>query len=217
MAAFDQQLVRQHDRIIELLTPPFNGATTDPGYIRGYLPGVRENGGQYTHAALWAVMATAISGDHERAFELFQMLNPLTHTDTAQGVARYKVEPYVVAADVYTSPSHVGRGGWTWYTGSASWMYRTALETILGFEKTGDTLRITPHVPASWSSYQITYQFGGSRWEITVQAAQRTAPRGRVTVDGAVSADGVIKLVDDGRTHRVVVLAEAHAMSPVPH
>ena len=215
MAAFDEQLVREDDRIIELLTPPFDGCANDPGYIRGYLPGVRENGGQYTHAALWAVLATALGGDDDRAFALFQMLNPLTHTDTAAGVARYKVEPYVVAADVYTSPSHVGRGGWTWYTGSASWMYRIALETILGFHKTGDTLRITPHVPAAWSGYQISYRFGRSRWEIDVQTSHSTVPGGTVTVDGVLSGDGAIALFDDGRTHRVVVLLEARAIPPV--
>ncbi len=216
MAAFDEQLVRQDDRIIELLTPPFDGSAKDPGYIRGYLPGVRENGGQYTHAALWAVLATAMDGDDDRAFELFQMLNPLTHTDTAAGVARYKVEPYVVPADVYTSPAHVGRGGWTWYTGSASWMYRIALETILGFEKAGTTLRITPHVPAAWPEYRITYQFGASRWEIRVQAAHSEVPAGRVSVDDVVSSDGVIALIDDGRTHRVEVIPASRGALATP-
>jgi cyclic beta-1,2-glucan synthetase len=205
MHAFDEQLVREHDRIIELLTPPFDGSAHDPGYIRGYLPGVRENGGQYTHAALWAVLATAMEGNNDRAFELFQMLNPLTNTDTANGVARYKVEPYVVAADVYTSPLHIGRGGWTWYTGSASWMYRIALETILGFEKVGDTLRIRPHVPASWPMFHVRYRFGGTLWEIEVRSPGQITGEASVTVDGVLSDDGTIAIVDDGRTHNVVV------------
>jgi len=205
MRAFNEQLVLEDERIIELLTPPFDGSANDPGYIRGYLPGVRENGGQYTHAALWAVLATAMGGDSDRAFELFQMINPLTHTDSADGVARYKVEPYVVAADVYTSPLHVGRGGWTWYTGSASWMYRIALETILGFEKVGDTLRITPRAPSSWPSYHITYRFGTATYAIKVQSPGRIASTAIVTLDGAVCSDGLVPLLDDGRSHVVVV------------
>jgi cyclic beta-1,2-glucan synthetase len=146
-----------------------------------------------------------MENNNDRAFELFQMLNPLTHTDTATGVARYKVEPYVVAADVYTSPSHIGRGGWTWYTGSASWMYRIALETILGFEKVGTSLRIVPHVPASWPVYHVRYRFGGTLWEIEVRSPGQITGEATVTVDGVVSADGMIALVDDGRTHNVTV------------
>jgi len=206
MAAFDEQLVREDARLIELLTPPFGGHDTDPGYIRGYLPGVRENGGQYTHAALWAVLATAMQGDGDRAFALFQMLNPLTHTDTAAGVARYKVEPYVVAADVYSSPSHLGRGGWTWYTGSASWMYRVALESLLGFTKVGNTLRIDPCVPAHWPGFQLSYRLGRTTYDINVRNPARFRERGiRITVDGDVVAADAIQLVDDGRTHRVTV------------
>jgi cyclic beta-1,2-glucan synthetase len=206
MDAFEAQLVREDDRIIQLLTPPFDVSEHDPGYIRGYLPGVRENGGQYTHAALWAVLATAQGGDRDRAFELFQMLNPLTHTDSAAGVARYKVEPYVIAADVYTSPLHVGRGGWTWYTGSASWSYRIALETILGFEKVGDTLRITPRAPSAWPSYRIRYRFGGTTYLIEVQAPGRTALHATVTMDGVPCPDGLIPLRDDGATHAVLLV-----------
>src|SRR5690606_15479592 len=138
------------------------------GYIKGYVPGVRENGAQYTHAALWAVLATALHGDGERAFELFQMLNPMTHACSPEGVNRYKVEPYVVAADVYTAAAHLGRGGWTWYTGSAAWMYRVALESILGFDKRGDTLRIDPRVPEGWPDYNIDYRYGRSTYAITV-------------------------------------------------
>mgnify|MGYP000349337919 CR=1 FL=1 len=206
MAAFDAQLVREDARLIELLTPPFDGNDSDPGYIKGYLPGVRENGGQYTHAALWAVLATAMRGDGDRAFELFQMLNPLTHTASADAVARYKVEPYVVAADVYTSPSHIGRGGWTWYTGSASWMYRVGIEALLGFTKVGNTLRILPCVPASWPDYQITYRFGTAQYAITVREPGAIRSRGAsVTLDGVTVHGGTIELVDDGRSHAVVV------------
>jgi cyclic beta-1,2-glucan synthetase len=210
MAALNAQLVDEKSRLIALLTPPFNIGENDPGYIRGYLPGVRENGGQYTHAALWAVMATAMRGDGNRAFELFQMLNPLTHTDSADGVARYKVEPYVVAADVYTSPSHVGRGGWTWYTGSASWMYRVGLESILGFEKVGNTLRIRPCVPSHWPSFIITYRFGTSTYRIEVRDPAIVAMRGSaINVDDAAIEGDAILLVDDGRLHQVVVRARS--------
>ena len=209
MTAFREQLVREDARLIELLTPPFGGQDTDPGYIRGYLPGVRENGGQYTHAALWAVLATAMQGDGDEAFRLFQMLNPLTHTDTPDGVARYKVEPYVVAADVYSSPAHLGRGGWTWYTGSASWMYRVALEALLGFTKVGNTLRITPCVPAAWQSFQITYRFGRTTYVIDVRSPAGISAAGtRLALDGVPVPDGVIPLVDDGATHRVVLDAQ---------
>lgn len=206
MQALDEQLVREDARLIMLLTPPFDHGTHDPGYIKGYLPGVRENGAQYTHAALWAVMATAMQGRDDRAFELFQMINPLTHSDTAEGVERYKVEPYVVAADVYTAPSHLGRGGWTWYTGSASWMYRVGLEQLLGFTKEGNTVRIVPHVPRDWPSYAIAYTFGTSRYTFEVRQPAAVAEHGsRVTVDGAEQRDGLVHLVDDGKPHAVVI------------
>src|ERR1041385_4914502 len=156
MSSLEKYLVREDARLIMLLTPPFDKTEKDPGYIKGYLPGVRENGAQYTHAALWAVLATALQGNGDRAFELFQMINPLTRTRTADEVAVYHIEPYVVAADVYTAAGQVGRGGWSWYTGSASWMYRVGLEAILGFTKRGDTLRIEPCVPRDWPSSRST-------------------------------------------------------------
>jgi cyclic beta-1,2-glucan synthetase len=167
---------------------------------------VRENGAQYTHAALWAVLATALQGDHDRAFELYQMVNPLTHARTPDEVATYKVEPYVVAADVYTAKGQLGRGGWTWYTGSASWMYRVGLEGILGFTKRGDTLFIEPRTPASWPGYTIEYRYGKSRYLISVKNEDGTTGGAvEVTVDGNVSADGGIKLVNDGARHEVSV------------
>ncbi|HEX7336800.1 MAG TPA: glucoamylase family protein [Gemmatimonadales bacterium] len=210
MQALEQHLVHNDARLLMLLTPPFDKTEKDPGYIKGYLPGVRENGAQYTHAALWAVLATALRGDHDRAFELYQMINPLTHARTPEEVATYKVEPYVVAADVYTAKGQLGRGGWTWYTGSASWMYRVGLEAILGLKKRGDTLLIEPRVPASWPEYSIEYRHGSSLYVIVVRNGVKTERGGvEVTIDGQVSAEGVIPLVDDGERHEVVVTTKA--------
>ncbi len=208
MRALNTHLVREDARLIMLLTPPFDRGTHDPGYIMGYVPGVRENGAQYTHAALWAVMATARQGNGDRAFELFQMLNPLTHSANAADMATYKVEPYVVAADVYTAPSQLGRGGWTWYTGSASWMYRVGIEEILGFRKVGHTLRIEPRVPEAWGDYEVAYRFGEATYAIAVHDPAGVQRRGAVvSVDGVRVGDGVIRLVDDGQRHDVVVEA----------
>ncbi len=206
MHSLEEQLVRSDDGLIVLLTPPFNATTQDPGYIKGYLPGVRENGAQYTHAVLWAVLATALRGEGERAFALFQMINPLLHSETAEDVATYKVEPYVVAADVYTAEGQVGRGGWTWYTGSASWMYRVGLEGILGLERRGDTLRIAPRAPASWAEYRIEYRFGNSHYDITVHnAGGATRGASRITLDATELTGDDIPLLDDGRRHEVHV------------
>jgi cellobiose phosphorylase len=206
MASLEKHLVREDARLLMLLTPPFDKTEKDPGYIKGYLPGVRENGAQYTHAALWAVLATALQGDGDRAFELYQMINPLTHARTPEEVETYKVEPYVVAADVYTAEGQLGRGGWTWYTGSASWMYRVGLEGILGFTKRGDTLFVAPRAPASWPGYTIEYRYGRSRYVIVVQNENGvTGEAVEVTVDGNVSRDGGIPLVDDGARHEVAV------------
>ena len=148
-------------RLLLLLTPLFDATPKDPGYIKGYLPGVRENGAQYTHAALWAVRATAARGAGTRAFDLFQMLNPLTRTRTPEGVATYMVEPYVVAADVYAVSPHVGRGGWTWYTGSSGWMYRLIVESLLGIGLAGSRLTLAPRLPADWPGFALDYRFRG--------------------------------------------------------
>jgi cyclic beta-1,2-glucan synthetase len=212
MQSFEKHLVRADERMILLLTPPFDKSPEDPGYIKGYLPGVRENGAQYTHAALWAVQATALAGNGDRAFELYQMINPLTHAHDAASVGTYKVEPYVVAADVYTADGQLGRGGWTWYTGSASWMYRVGLETILGFTKRGDALRIEPRVPEAWEEYSMEYRFGASVYAITVRSTPDEASL--VTVDGQLVANGEIALVDDGRRHDVVVVANLASQAP---
>ncbi|MEX2179429.1 MAG: glucoamylase family protein [Gemmatimonadaceae bacterium] len=204
MRSVNTHLVREDAKLIVLLAPPFDETPKDPGYIKGYLPGVRENGAQYTHAALWVVQATAMLGDGDRAFELYQMINPLNHGRTPQEVATYKVEPYVVAADVYTAEGQLGRGGWTWYTGSASWMYRVGLESILGFVRSGNTLRIEPRVPDRWEEYSIEYRFGTSVYAITVRRAD-AAHGASVTVDGGDAPGGQIALVDDGRRHDVLV------------
>jgi cyclic beta-1,2-glucan synthetase len=215
MQSLNKYLVREDARLIMLLTPPFDKSTHDPGYIQGYLPGVRENGAQYTHAALWAVLATALQGDGDRAFELFQMLNPITHAQSAEAVDVYKVEPYVVAADVYTAKGHLGRGGWTWYTGSASWMYRVALEGILGFRQRGEQLFIEPCIPSQWKQFTIEYRFRSSTYEITVENPEGLQCGAvELTVDGQ-SGSGAIDLVDDGKRH-VVTASLRSAPSSTP-
>jgi cyclic beta-1,2-glucan synthetase len=215
MQSFNKYLVREDARLIMLLTPPFDKTTHDPGYIQGYLPGVRENGAQYTHAALWAVLATALQGDGNRAFELFQYLNPITHSDSADGVDTYKVEPYVVAADVYTAKGHLGRGGWTWYTGSASWMYRTALEAILGFRQRGEQLFLEPCIPSAWKQFTIEYRYKSATYDITVENPDGLE-RGAVelTVDGRSADGGAIDLVDDGKRHEVTASLRSSASAP---
>ena len=206
MAAVEDQLVRDADQLILLFSPPFDRGSLEPGYIKGYVPGIRENGGQYTHAATWVVLATALLGRGERAQELFALLNPVRHATTAEGVARYMVEPYVVAADVYGAPPHTGRGGWTWYTGSASWLYRVGLEAILGFRIRGDRLRIEPCVAPDWPRYELTYRHHSATYHIVVENAAGTGRGVRaVTVDAHAVPDGEIPLVDDGKTHAVRV------------
>jgi cyclic beta-1,2-glucan synthetase len=206
MNSVGERLVREDARLIMLLTPPFDHAEHDPGYIKGYLPGVRENGAQYTHAALWTTLASVRLGDGDRAQQLFAMLNPFTHSVTVKDVDTYKVEPFVVCADVYTAPGHVGRGGWTWYTGSASWMYRVALEGILGFTKRGDCLSIEPCVPAAWREFSMEYRHGSATYTIAVRNPNGVS-RGvvRVEVDRIAASDCVVKLSDDGCRHDVVV------------
>ncbi|HEX5056678.1 MAG TPA: glucoamylase family protein, partial [Gammaproteobacteria bacterium] len=226
MAQVDARLVRRDTRLIQLLTPPFDKSNLEPGYIKGYVPGVRENGGQYTHAAIWTTMAFAMLGDSARAWELFAMLNPVNHGSQPQDIERYKVEPYVMCADIYSMPPHTGRGGWTWYTGAAGWMYRLAVETLLGLRLEVNQLRIAPCIPAHWTSYKINYRYRETYYHITVT---RTAAAGsrptRITLDGAViyqagiheagagapgadkkaPASGRIPLVDDHQEHRVEV------------
>ena len=212
MAAVDEYLIRRSDGLVLLFTPPFDRSDVDPGYIKGYVPGIRENGGQYTHGAIWSVLAFAELGDGDRAGELFSLLNPINHASTRAGVLRYKVEPYVMAADVYTEPPHVGRGGWTWYTGSAGWMYQAGIESILGFRLRGSTLVIDPCIPRAWPGFEISFHYHSSRYKIVVENPHGLS-RGVVSVelDDEVLASGgaAVPLADDGRTHRVrVVLGE---------
>ncbi len=210
MKSVQEHLVRDDDRMILLLTPPFDHTDHDPGYIKGYLPGVRENGAQYTHAALWTIFAAAGVGDGDLAFHLYDLLNPLTHARTRADAERYNVEPYVIAADVYDAPGHVGRGGWTWYTGSASWSYRAALEAMLGFTKRGDRMTIVPCIPSTWKGYELHYRHGSATYDITVANPNgATTQVASVTVDGTVVPDGGIPLQDDARVHTVhIVMGE---------
>jgi cyclic beta-1,2-glucan synthetase len=190
-----------------LLDPPFDRSSQDPGYIKGYPPGVRENGGQYTHAAAWVVMALARLRSGDEATEFFHMLNPINHSRTPVDAARYKTEPYVMAGDVYASAPHAGRGGWSWYTGSAGWMYRAGLESILGLRRSGDTFSIDPCIPASWPEYTISWQYLESRYEITVlNPERRCGGVTSATLDDAPIAAAAISLLNDGRTHKVRVV-----------
>ncbi|HKB66852.1 MAG TPA: glucoamylase family protein [Pyrinomonadaceae bacterium] len=213
MAAVEEYLIQRGNGLVILFTPPFDKGKLDVGYIKGYVPGVRENGGQYTHAALWTLIAFAMLGDGERAGELFSLLNPVNHSSTRAGLHKYKVEPYVAVGDVYAVPPHTGRGGWTWYTGSAGWMYRAGLESILGFKLRGERLQIDPCVPRWWRDFEITYRRGRTTYHIKVENPHGLS-RGVASVglDGAVQVDDDVPLTDDGQTHEVrVVLGEKPA------
>jgi cyclic beta-1,2-glucan synthetase len=214
MEQVDKRLVRRDAQLIQLLSPPFDKSDLEPGYIKGYVPGVRENGGQYTHAAIWATMAYAMMGDKERAWELFAMLNPVNHSATVADMERYKVEPYVMSADIYAAQPHTGRGGWTWYTGAAGWMYRLSVETLLGLHREADHLRITPCIPPHWDTYKIRYRYLETYYHITLVRAGDPSEQ-RVTLDGVVvneagvaetdQTPGLIPLVNDQLEHHVEV------------
>jgi cyclic beta-1,2-glucan synthetase len=202
MKALDQHLVRRDRGLVQLLDPPFDKGDLNPGYIKGYLPGVRENGGQYTHSAIWATMAFARLGDSQRAWELFGIINPVNHAKSATAMATYKVEPYVVAADVYAVPPHIGRGGWTWYTGSAGWMYRLITESLLGLRLEVDRLHFEPCLPSGWGSFKVHYRYRETVYHIEIVQGLGAAA---MTIDGEVRDGGPIPLVDDGREHMVAV------------
>ena len=188
--------------MIQLLEPPFDRSELDPGYIKGYVPGVRENGGQYTHAAIWATMAFAELGDSARAWELLRMINPVNHGIDAEQMDVYKVEPYVVSADVYAVAPHVGRGGWSWYTGSAGWMYRLIVESLLGLRLEAGTLRFAPVLPAEWEGFTMDYRHRDTSYRIELrQRDAGTSPA--VRLDGELRADDRIPLLDDGVEHHV--------------
>jgi cyclic beta-1,2-glucan glucanotransferase len=205
MLSVDEHLVRYDDRLIQLLAPPFDKSPLDPGYIKGYLPGIRENGGQYTHAAVWTAMAFAALGDAKRAWDLFSLIDPISHATTPAEVARYRVEPYVAAADVYAVPPHTGRGGWTWYTGSAAWMYRLITESLLGLHLEVDRLRVLPCLPTTWSGFKVHYRYRETVYHIEIRRAGGDAAAGRVIADGREQSDGSICLVDDRQDHHVLV------------
>jgi len=205
MESLDRRLVRRDARLIQLLEPPFDKSNLNPGYIKGYVPGVRENGGQYTHAAVWTVMAFAAMGDPKRAWELFTLINPVTHAASPDGIAVYRVEPYVVAADVYAVPPHTGRGGWTWYTGSAGWMYRLISESLLGLRLDVDKLRFVPCLPSAWPSIRLHYRYRETVYHITLLNSGSGMRVKRVVVDGGEQPERVVPLVDDRKDHNVEV------------
>jgi cyclic beta-1,2-glucan synthetase len=210
MAAVDEHLIRRGDGLVLLFTPPFDRTKLEPGYVKGYVPGVRENGGQYTHAAVWAMIAFAALGDGDKAGELFAILNPINHASTRSGLYRYKVEPYVMAGDVYSERPHAGRGGWTWYTGAAGWMYRAGIEWILGFRLRGAVLHVDPCIPRAWPRYEILFRYHSARYRLTVENP-RGAMRGvtHISLDGGPVDGREIPLADDGREHQIsVVLGE---------
>jgi cyclic beta-1,2-glucan synthetase len=220
MAALDRQLVHRGDRLVLLFTPPFDKTPLDPGYIKGYPPGIRENGGQYTHASAWSIMGFAALGQGDKAAELFSMVNSINHTATRAGVLRYKVEPYVSAADVYSVAPHVGRGGWTWYTGSAGWLYRAGVESILGLRVQADTLVIDPCIPTAWPEFSMTLRYRGAVYEISVRNPGHVS-RGvaAVELDGAsqVVADGKarLKFCEDSGVHTILVTLGLVTLGPV--
>ncbi|MBV8101862.1 MAG: hypothetical protein JOZ31_22175 [Verrucomicrobia bacterium] len=201
MESLNERLVRRDAKLIQLLDPPFDRSKPSPGYIQGYVPGVRENGGQYTHAAIWTVLAAALEGNDELAWELFSLLNPVNHGRTAADIAKYKVEPYVIAADVYWVPPHTGRGGWTWYTGSAGWIYRTLIETLLGLQPEGNQLRLLPRLPKAWTGYKIHYRYGDTPYHISIVRS----PDAKTYLDGKEVSGETVPLVDDKQEHQIEV------------
>ncbi|MNO42136.1 N,N'-diacetylchitobiose phosphorylase [compost metagenome] len=211
MASVEKHLVRPDIGAVLLLDPPFDKGSLDPGYIKGYVPGVRENGGQYTHAAVWAGMAFAQLGDSTRAWGLFNMINPAAHGSDRK-TETYKVEPYVMAADVYGAPPHAGRGGWTWYSGSAGWMYRFIVESLLGLQRVGTSLHIVPLLQDGWPGYTLRYRYGTTHYHINVRPGTATTPS--ITLDGEQLGEDVLELLDDGREHQVLVVCPVKAHQP---
>ncbi|MDB6036864.1 MAG: Cellobiose phosphorylase [Verrucomicrobiales bacterium] len=204
MQSVSERLVRRGSGLIQLFDPPFDKSSLNPGYIKGYIPGVRENGGQYTHGAIWTVMAFALMGKSERAWELFTMLNPVNHSSSPERIAIYKVEPYVVAADVYAMAPHTGRGGWTWYTGSAGWMYRLLIETLLGVNLEANQLRLAPILPVAWTSLKIHYRYRQTVYHITISCLSKDiAELETLSLDGVELSGRTIPLMDDRREHAV--------------
>jgi cyclic beta-1,2-glucan synthetase len=210
MAALDRHLIRREDGLALLFTPPFDRTAHDPGYIKGYPPGLRENGGQYSHAAMWAILAFAKLGDGARAAELFALVNPINHSRTVADVGRYRVEPYVVAADICSVAPHVGRGGWTWYTGSAAWMYRAGVEGILGIRREGLFLVVDPCLPPAWPGFEATVDVAATRLRIRVENLAGSGHAiAQALLDGAPVAcgEGCVRVCLDGKQHELVIRA----------
>ncbi|HCT36534.1 MAG TPA: hypothetical protein DF292_05815, partial [Firmicutes bacterium] len=209
LASAFEHLVRTKDQLSLLFTPPFEHKDHDPGYIKAYPPGVRENGGQYTHAAIWLAIAHARMGLTTKAVELLQMINPIRYADSADKARKYRIEPYAAAADVYSLPGREGRGGWSWYTGSSGWMYRAWLEEILGIVRDGSAIRVEPHLPASWPSCKVRYRFGQASYEIEMLRDDSITGHGdngtRISVDGVMAEGNAFALIDDGTVHSVKV------------
>jgi cyclic beta-1,2-glucan synthetase len=207
MESVNKLLIKPDEEMILLFTPPFDKSTRDPGYIKGYLPGVRENGGQYTHAAIWTAWAFAKLGQGEHAMQLFRMLNPISHTDTPEKAARYKVEPYVIVADIYSQSSHIGMGGWTWYTGSSGWMYRLGIEAILGISRDGNALKINPCIPKDWLGFQVDYRFGATHYRISVENPEKVNQGVQlILLDGNPLPGHLVPLANDDQPHEVRIV-----------
>jgi cellobiose phosphorylase len=198
-------LVRKREGLIQLFDPPFDKSDLNPGYIKGYVPGVRENGGQYTHAAIWMIMAFSILKNRERTWELLRMINPVVHGMDPDSIKKYKVEPYVIAADVYAVPQHMGQGGWTWYTGSAGWMYQLITDYVLGIRRKGNTLQFEPCIPAEWPTVTIRYRYEQTLYLITYLQTSSEAEDGKITINGMEQTDRQVYLVNDQETHQVQI------------
>ncbi len=206
LRAAERELVRDDEELVRLLWPPFDATRRDPGYIKSYPPGVRENGGQYTHAATWLAWAFARVGDGSRAVEIFQHLNPVSHAATREGAIRYAVEPYVIAADVYSAPPHTGRGGWTWYTGAAAWAWRLGVEAILGIKRSREAIEVDPRIPAKWKECEIELQFPNGTLQIRIENPEGTGSGVReVLVDDRSWTEPTLPIPSDGQRRRVVV------------
>lgn len=207
MESLNKYLIKEDEGMILLFTPPFDEGNLNPGYIKGYVPGVRENGGQYTHAATWVIKAYAMMGKGDKAWKLYNSINPINHTRTSKECLKYKVEPYVMAADVYSTNSHIGRGGWTWYTGTAGWMYKVGIEDILGLKKYGDEIVIDPCIPKDWEEYFIEYKHGKSKYNISIKNPDKVNKNVKyITIDGNKNNSNKLKLVDDNKEHDVEVI-----------
>jgi cyclic beta-1,2-glucan synthetase len=216
MKSVQERLVDRNNGLILLLTPPFDDGELDPGYIKGYLPGIRENGAQYTHAAVWVVQAALQLGQGRLAFELFQSLNPIHCSRNIECAYKYAAEPYVVAGDVYGRPPHLGRGGWTWYTGSAGWLYRVGLGFVLGLQRSGNGIILDPCIPPEWKSFTIRYRLGSATYHITVEnPGGRERGISTITLDGEPCGPGLIPLADDGKDHQLrATMGASRASAP---